>query len=353
MRPTDEVTEELLPSDNCRCDERTRVKVQADHKLKQLESIQFLRGIAAISVALVHSASLSGIEGSLNFLSAGVDIFFVISGIVMAISTNENSTPFEFLWRRVTRVVPLYWIFTGLVIAYIKLRYAYIPPIDHILTSLFFLPPAPGQMPILYPGWSLNFEMFFYLMLALCLFVPNALALTAVLTVAFGALGPVTGHAFFDYYMNPHLLEFAAGIVIGKYILSGGTFPKAVGLLAIFSGMVILIIQNEPHSNIAISWGAPSILIVTGILSFEGIALFKYKISGLVGDSSYSIYLVHAFPIWLLDWIFGKQLNIAFILIAVIISIILGIASYRYLEQPLLRGCKSISRLFNSQQRAA
>ncbi|PJR90071.1 hypothetical protein CN878_20575 [Ochrobactrum sp. 695/2009] len=106
--------------------------------MKQLESIQFLRGIAAISVALVHSASLSGIEGSLNFLSAGVDIFFVISGIVMAISTNQNSTPFEFLWRRVTRVVPFYWIFTGLVIAYIKLRYAYIPPIDHILTSLFF-----------------------------------------------------------------------------------------------------------------------------------------------------------------------------------------------------------------------
>nr|WP_198517448.1 hypothetical protein [Brucella intermedia] len=141
-------------------------------------------------------------------------------------------------------------------------------------------------MPILYPGWSLNFEMFFYLMLALCLFVPNALAITAVLTVAFGALGPATGHAFFDYYMNPHLLEFAAGIVIGKYILSGGTFPKAVGLLAIFSGMVILIIQNEPHSNIAISWGAPSILIVTGILSFEGIALFKYKISGFVGTQA-------------------------------------------------------------------
>lgn len=353
MRPTNELIGEVVRSHNCGLMSERALKFKAGDELQQLQSIQFLRGIAAISVAVVHSASLAGIERSLNFLSAGVDIFFVISGIVMTISTKENSTPFEFLWRRITRVVPLYWIFTGLVIAYIKLRYSYIPPTDHILTSLFFLPPAPGQMPILYPGWSLNFEMFFYLMLALCLFVPNALAVTAVLTVAFGALGPVTGHAFLDYYMNPHLLEFAAGIVIGKYILSGGTFPKAVGLLSILFGAVILIIQNEPRSNIAISWGVPSILIVTGTLSLESVTFIRSKISGLLGDASYSLYLVHAFPIWLLDWLLGKQLNVGFVFLAVMISVLLGVASYWYLEQPLLRGCRNISRMFNSRRQAA
>lgn len=319
--------------------------------MQQLKSIQFLRGIAAISVAIVHSASLSGIERSLNFLSAGVDVFFVISGIVMAISTKETSTPLRFLWRRITRVVPLYWIFTFVVIAYIQLRYAYIPPLDHIVTSLFFLPPPSGQMPILYPGWSLNFEMFFYLVLALCLLIPNALAVTAVLVAAAGALGPVTGYAFFDYYMNPHLIEFAAGIVVGKYILFGGTFPRAVGLLALSAGLILLVTQPEPRSNIAISWGIPSLLVVIGMVSFEETALIRSKIAGLLGDSSYSLYLVHAFPIWLLDWLMGKQLNIIFVIFAVIISIILGITSYRYLELPLLRACRSIDRIFSSQQR--
>ena len=267
----------------------------------------------------------------------------------MAISTKENSKPIIFLWRRLTRVVPLYWIFTFFVIFYIYARYSFIPPISHILTSLFFLPPPLDQMPILYPGWSLNFEMFFYFVLASFLMVPNTLALTAIIISAIGALGPVTGLAFFDHYMNPHLLEFAAGIVIGKYILSGGTFPKALGVLALCIGSMLLVMQPEPRCNVAISWGIPSLLIVIGMVSFEGAALIKSKIASLLGDSSYSLYLVHAFPIWFLDWTMGSQLNMSFIILSVITSILLGAISYKNLERPLLKACKSIGHKFKLQ----
>ena len=91
---------------------------------KTLFGVQYLRGIAATMVAYYHMIgqlpSLSPyVEKYLlgyPSLASGVDLFFVISGFIMLLTT-QKTTPVEFVLRRIIRVVPLYWLLTTLIVA--------------------------------------------------------------------------------------------------------------------------------------------------------------------------------------------------------------------------------------------
>ena len=113
-------------------------------------------------------------------LAAGVDIFFVISGFIMLVTSRQTS-PAEFMVRRLIRIVPLYWALTLLVSALLILKpelfRTTVVTAPFLIKSLLFIPYAnPGHggevMPILTPGWSLNFEMFFYLIFCFVLIFP-------------------------------------------------------------------------------------------------------------------------------------------------------------------------------------
>ena len=164
--------------------------------MNKLLSIQTLRGIAALLVVFLHisfelSSKTNGsiILGFYNLNSfglLGVDIFFVISGfIIFWIHGNDfqKKNAFQiFFIKRLTRIVPLYWLFT-IISALILLL---IPELftkgkefefTHFLTSLLFFPwyNSVGEIyPILAVGWTLNIEMYFYFVFALTLFLVNS-----------------------------------------------------------------------------------------------------------------------------------------------------------------------------------
>lgn len=134
----------------------------------KMESIQVLRFIAAISIILYHS-SLFGEHGYL-----GVDILFIISGYVIMKATELNK-PY-FLLRRFIRIVPLYWISTFLLfgILYVapELSIMSEASLDNLVKSLLFIPIAiPGgyNVPLLGVGWTINYEIYFYILFSLCL----------------------------------------------------------------------------------------------------------------------------------------------------------------------------------------
>jgi len=83
-------------------------------------SIQYLRGCAALMVVFHHlglQLRRVGYEGYWpSFLSSGVDLFFVISGFIMWITTKRGITTLAFFRRRVIRIVPLYWLLTTFVL---------------------------------------------------------------------------------------------------------------------------------------------------------------------------------------------------------------------------------------------
>ena len=151
--------------------------------------IQGLRAFAALSVVLGHSLNSiergSGVPPLLlqHFQGAiGVDVFFVISGFVMTISSSRllrKQHPSRiFLWRRLLRVAPLYWLVTAtkllLIAALPRLLASYRVSLWNGIASFLFVPslnPKGLIRPVITLGWTLNFEMAFYLLFAFALTV--------------------------------------------------------------------------------------------------------------------------------------------------------------------------------------
>ena len=144
---------------------------------QQLWSIQYIRALAALMVLALHLWSrlclseCSVLPASVTQPAAfGVELFFIISGIVIWKSTEGRDVyPNEFLIRRLLRVAPLYFVTTLFVAAV-----AWSAPsllqntkfdLEHLIYSLMFLPhehPVTGKIwPVVIPGWSLNYEIFF------------------------------------------------------------------------------------------------------------------------------------------------------------------------------------------------
>ncbi|KKX30782.1 acyltransferase [Rhizobium sp. LC145] len=322
-----------------------------------LYSIQYLRAFAAIAVVVFHAAHRMGLPFTIG--AAGVDIFFVVSGfIMMAISDNRASSPASFLRNRVLRIAPTYWIATVVMVLGAILGLFPNLKLDpaHIAGSFLFIPvasPNSGNLwPVLVQGWTLNYEIFFYAVFALVLFLKPALRLPA-LALLFGLL--VVGGALLQpanplagFYTAPVILEFVAGAAIAKAWQSGRLPSPGIGLLLVclsiagFAAIHLLRLEFD-----AWTCGPLAIMLVTGALAVEvGAKLPKFPALTYLGDSSYSIYLWHTFAISVVAEI-GAALALsipAIVLTAVVIGTMAGIAAYECLERPiqlLLKGKRS------------
>jgi len=128
---------------------------------RTLYSIQYLRALAACSVIFPHTSWTGQVGGQ-----QGVDVFFVISGFIMMFVSTRESEPIEFIRSRAIRIIPLYWLAT-LATALIST-----PGWRHSLLSALFVPhidPNGGMYPVVLQGWTLVYEVFFYLIFAVCL----------------------------------------------------------------------------------------------------------------------------------------------------------------------------------------
>jgi exopolysaccharide production protein ExoZ len=154
-----------------------------------------------------------------------VDLFFVISGFVLWTAAGETpASPGAFLWARVRRVAPLYWIAT-LAVAALAWRWPAVLPVvhpepRHVILSLLFLPhwgPGGDPFPLLSAGWTLTYEAFFYVAFAIALCAPKDRRLQ-VLSCLVGA-GSILGFGYHGWYTllaNPLLLEFLAGVGLAR-----------------------------------------------------------------------------------------------------------------------------------------
>lgn len=194
-----------------------------------LVSVQALRALAAMSVVLVHfeyvGHALSGRineQLSLYPLASGVDLFFAISGFIMVYSSaglfTKDGAWRIFIARRLSRIVPLYWLMTAGAIAMFSAPESW----QMLVSSLLFIPyhtVAGTFFPVDSGGWTLNYEMFFYALFACAIFLPRLAAAAAVggflLTlVATFRLFPVTDDRLL-YWSDPIVLEFCIGMAIG------------------------------------------------------------------------------------------------------------------------------------------
>ena len=198
----------------------------------QYDSIQYLRGLAAVLVLIAHGVEHPLAQSTSPLLKTGrmgVDIFFVISGFIITIICGTGRfNPVDFARRRFIRVVPLYWFYTTaaaiLALSAPQLFKSTKFDLVYYLHSMLFIPypdpvPPHSWQPLFKLGWTLEYELFFYLA-AGCLFFVKGTRRASVLCSLFFLL--IFARCFFfntpslpSYYANLNLLPFVFGIGIG------------------------------------------------------------------------------------------------------------------------------------------
>ncbi len=346
-----------------------------------LRGVQALRGVAACMVVVHHAVTPAVWPNG----ASGVDIFFVISGLVMAVSTigREHIThpARSFLERRVIRLVPLYWIMTMMVLLQmqvVRLHQQFAPnehirrivqtPFLYIFSSLFFIPyrNSLGDIqPLLIPGWTLSFEMFFYLLfaLALALRVSVVRMLTPVLvTLAITGMFHQPDWPTITVLLSPLLLEFLAGLLLGHLVLKGFRMNPILSLFLGTTSLGILLfvpLANAPAMRV-LQWGIPAAILVQSVVAIEdqfGAAWPRWSL--LIGDASYSIYLVHLLAFWAIGWVarschiltaesVGVQNIIRTTLILFSGTILISLPLYRFVEKPITN---KLRRLMTSDRK--
>jgi len=335
--------------------------------------IQVLRAVAAEMVVLRHATTLLNVRDSKHFSVwfngvNGVDIFFVISGFVMMISTTpllDTLHPSRtFLARRLERVVPMYWLATTVkVLALLAVPTLALTGLGrwwHVLASYLFLPTRSpvGYGTVLSVGWTLVFEMAFYILFAVVLAtrLPRLLTLAPVLIVlAFASEIPfVTRHGTLHFYANTRQLEFLFGILLAASIPWVRRIPAPLAILFAVAGFLPLLLSNLPTAFVAyggIFNGIPALAVVTAAVALEsplGHRMPKWLLE--IGDASYSIYLVHAFILPLVCIPFARYggrgplvLPLALI-VSLIAATLAGDLAYRLIERPTMQWFKGRRR---------
>lgn len=327
--------------------------------MKRIHSLQYLRAAAALMVVGYHlhlQLTRLGYMGYWpNWLAGGVDIFFVVSGFIMWVTTADRpAAPKKFMYHRIVRIVPLYWLMTTFVLVVMLAMPSWIQtprlsPQTAVASYLFFPSFNPIQhafAPIVVPGWSLNFEMFFYVIFAGCLLLGRRTRLTVlvsilVLITALRLLSPPPDSAI-TFYSSGGAVEFALGVLLGAIYTRGVSIPAvpAVGLL--LSGFVGLALSNSVGPMMIPAAALPATLIVAGPVLFErkhNVA--RVGLPHLLGDASYSLYLSHTIllsalvQVWHKLWPSnGLEGWIAFSLVAVLSTTVTAVLIYRIVEQP-------------------
>lgn len=322
--------------------------------MKRLESLQVLRAFAALMVVVLHATNLKlpseTAKWRFDLGAAGVDLFFVLSGVIIYLVPKHS--PGEFLRRRIERIVPLYFLLT-----LIALPFAREAGVMNLLVSLTFWP-AWGQMtaPALGVGWSLCFEMLFYLAAAAIVADRRMIYVFALGYPACMGLMFTTGLPLFQFLGNPIVLEFTAGVLLGHLWKNGARVDFRWSLAAIATGIIawalvpgveaITMVESTLTGGTSLPraflLGGPAALIVWGFLNLK----FCWP-AWLVetGDASYSIYLAHAVALTPLAYSLPPPaLRPYSAVFYVLMSALAGFAVYQLLERPILEWTRRTAR---------
>ena len=318
------------------------------------QNVQILRGIAAVMVVLFHAVPWFDFDAAALPLmqrvfhlwgKSGVDLFFVISGFVIMLSQSRAHRGFgAFLYERALRILPLYWLLTAaFMVLLVALPHSFAgqPPLtaERILLSFGMLNwLLLREWPILFVGWSLEYEALFYLLFALA-------GLVLPLRRAVWALGAVLALTVALGWLEDMVLEFTAGMLIARLRVARAHLPFAgvilglgvVGFIAPIFGT-----QIEPRS---LFQGIPSAMIVLGAVFLPQL---KSRFGEYLGAASYSIYLGQVFALPAANMVVknlmpGAAYDLKMLSMGVI-SVALGCLLYSVIERPMTRWLRGRSR---------
>jgi exopolysaccharide production protein ExoZ len=312
----------------------------------KLNNLQALRAFAALCVVFLHVQF--PFPWFPTFGHRGVDIFFVLSGFVMA-ALCSRETVGTFAKRRLVRILPLYWSAT--IVYYLlaqhfhsAMRNAETLNAAMLAKSLLFIPfyrPATGYEPVLGVGWTLNYEMFFYAVLALSLALYRKRATLVASTIIIGVLSACKLlHATnsLAFYSNSIVLEFLAGILCYE-AYKRVTLPRLYAGAGVCLSLPMLFLPQVPAA-------VPSTILVLSCVLLSKIGLdMRARAVILAGDASYVLYVIHSPIVGMtmrMPWLHvSTYLPALFLFMAVMVSI--SVFLHLRFEKPVVRLLNSAS----------
>ena len=338
----------------------------------RLQSIQVARGIAALSVVGFHAISIENkyfggvgivppiFEGGMS----GVDLFFVISGFVMVLTTRgRHGSPRrvgEFAWNRAFRIYPTYWFYYLLLLPVFLLAPGLINASEGNRVDLFasfFLLPS-DLLPLLLVAWTLTLELWFYIVFAVLLFLPErilpfALGVWFVILVVINWSGPISANPYVEVPANAMAIEFVFGAVAALVFRRVGVIAAAIAAVA---GIVLIAtlgvatpmdLTAGPGLARPFTLGLGFALLLLAVTAFEarrGIGVVGRL--AILGDMSYSVYLSHVLVMSVLGRIWVLVAGpLATNTVAIVLSwivilaavLVWGWLSFQFVEQPVMR----------------
>lgn len=326
-----------------------------------LHNIQALRFFAAFAVVLFHSRSLFnelGCQGELFLLwakwgSAGVDVFFVISGYVMWHTTSQSSASLlnsaHFARRRLFRIYLGYWP------AYAIAAIVTLALGERILGNIywvqdFFLLNHTIRHQLLGVSWTLTYELYFYALFSALLLLSSSnrrkaivLIFLAIIIVNLNINILITDYKFI---LSPHLIEFFSGCLIAMYLGKNRSIPLLIAILVVFAMMADyatgLGTLGMPRVK---GIGVASMCLLLAVVILENSQTYiASKFWIFLGDCSYSIYLLHIIVFWVyrhtlkhLDLSLGTTGAFLVYFSSLAVILLWSALNYRYVEKPLYK----------------
>jgi exopolysaccharide production protein ExoZ len=356
---------------------------------KRLDNIQVLRAVAALMVCAFHLQYLFMDNGNIKPFAngeMGVQVFFIISGLIMYHTTrdkdgNPTKSPWVFGWNRLVRIVPLYLFVTFVYVAD-DLSWAFLSEqSDRIWKTILFFPPMTDTIgpkygyPLLDVGWTLNYEMFFYLLFFCSLFFGKlGYKVLFLIFLCFGIILPLLFNgnfhpgyvAYYNYpiaalnlFCNPMVLLFASGVLLGDIMnrvqfsqnicLFGFTFSTGLFLMHVLGWHGL---EVNLFTDLAFIW--PWVFF-TALCDRSGVFVFASKKWISVGDCSYSLYLWHPVVFAYLrlvaekfSWPYLDAPWISFV-VGMVLAIVVASISYKFFETKVNLALKSLRISWNNQ----
>ncbi|KAA5533649.1 acyltransferase [Taibaiella lutea] len=358
----------------------------------KINSIQYLRAIAVLLVVFNHlffirdyigikrEASMLNLQG---FGAIGVDIFFVISGFIITYTASQKKGiegAIDFAKKRFIRIAPCYYIASSFLVLRIAISHFFHAAstadtlnTSTLLKTVTILPVFDKgffQTPILLVGWTLSFELLFYVIFSLLILftLKNRETYLLAIIVLLGLTGTIfpVHQVQLKFITNPIILEFAFGVLICIMYrkIKAVSFNINVGILIVsllmFLALILFgygdirLVYKITDGDLAplrvLLWGIPSAFFAASIIFIGKSNPYKIRENRLllfIGEASYSLYLVHEYSFSFLTrviiYFHLQQMNIIlFIAISIMTALLSGALFHIIIERPLIRWLNKI-----------
>jgi exopolysaccharide production protein ExoZ len=327
--------------------------------MRTFYGVQVMRGLAALAVVCGHAVTARSdwgtqsavAEGALTILASGVDIFFVISGFIIATTAASQTDALNFAFRRAIRIYPVYWLV--LLAALISSHWIALSPGDHPtaldLGHIFAWDYPNWHIP---PAWSIAFEMHFYAVVAMIL----AIAPRRFFEFLFAALGiavvAIIFHLPLGIYSHPLILEIGTGVFIAYLVRVKGTLPflpylTAISVALFAAGWYWIFVHGSSNPQFARvpTYGLGAALLIYTVVSTELHGASFSRILQWFGSISYSLYISHYLLIrWTANFTELWQISPTGVIVAsILLSIGLAAILHLLVEAPTLNWGRKLS----------